>query len=151
MISWDALEPGEASVTIETNLSLDGGQTWQGWQVCTNGDAVPGIPVGADLSNARLMIRERLYTTSTLYLPVLRRLTIEIQCDASEGDPIDVLAEVQLVTFAQRVLLSHTQFDLPAELFPGAHTRYRFQVSSTPLKALRYPLRFSTKANYGIS
>src|SRR5690606_16126649 len=62
-ISWTATTPADTSVTVETNLSLDGGQTWQGWQQVTNGGPIPGISAGTDLSNARLQTRVTLQTT----------------------------------------------------------------------------------------
>lgn len=47
---------------VEINLSTDGGTTWQGWQTAASGGAAPGIPVGTDLSNARLEYRATQFT-----------------------------------------------------------------------------------------
>jgi hypothetical protein len=77
-ISWTADTPPGTSVTVETNLSFDGGQTWQGWQVCTNGGQIPGIGSGTNLSNARLQTRITLSTTDTTVTPRMHSLTIEI-------------------------------------------------------------------------
>lgn len=77
-ISWNATVPADTSLTIETNLSLDGGETWQGWQAVTNGGAIPGITEGTDLSNARLQVRQTLSTTDTTVTPQLHSLTVEI-------------------------------------------------------------------------
>ncbi len=78
-ISWNATLPAGTSLTIETNLSLDGGATWQGWQVCTDGGPVPGIDEGTDLSNARLQVRQTLSTTDTTVTPQLHDMSIVIR------------------------------------------------------------------------
>jgi hypothetical protein len=52
--------------------------TWQGWQVCTNGGAIPGIIKGTNLNNARLQVRETLSTTDTTVTPSLQDITITI-------------------------------------------------------------------------
>jgi len=76
LITWQQSLPTGTSITIETNFSLDGGITWQGWQVATNGQSVPGIPWGADLSQGRLQIRETLSTTDTSLTPSLLSLLV---------------------------------------------------------------------------
>jgi len=76
LITWQQSLPAGTSIIVETNFSLDGGVTWQGWQVATNGQPVPGIPWGADLSNGRLQIRETLSTTDTSLTPSLLSLLV---------------------------------------------------------------------------
>ncbi|WP_148871525.1 hypothetical protein [Neomoorella thermoacetica] len=78
-ISWNATTPANTSLSIETNLSLNGGVTWQGWQVCTNGGAIPGITEGTDLSNARLQIRQTLSTVDPVVTPQLHDVSIVIR------------------------------------------------------------------------
>ncbi|MEW6770000.1 MAG: hypothetical protein AB1330_01220 [Bacillota bacterium] len=75
-ISWNATLPANTSLTIETNLSLDGGATWQGWQACANGGPVPGITAGTDLSNARLQVRQTFSTGDISVRPSLRELIV---------------------------------------------------------------------------
>jgi hypothetical protein len=77
-IAWTATTPAGTSVTVETNLSLDGGQTWQGWQQVTNGGPIPGISAGTDLSNARLQTRVTLQTTDSTVTPRVHSLTVEV-------------------------------------------------------------------------
>jgi len=76
--NWIANTPIDTSVVIETRVSLDGGTTWSDWQQCTNGGAVPGLPVGTDLSNARIQIRQTLNTNNTNVTPELNNVTIQI-------------------------------------------------------------------------
>lgn len=82
---WTATVPSGTGVSIETNLSLDGGRTWQGWQTCANGGPIPGVTPGTDLSNARLKVWEHLHTTNPAAEPVLHRLTISIHSPVSVG------------------------------------------------------------------
>lgn len=50
------------TVKVETALSTDGGTTYGAYQKCTSGQAIPGIPPGIDLHNARLKVKETLNT-----------------------------------------------------------------------------------------
>jgi len=77
-ISWQATEPTGTSITIETALSTDGGQTWGAWQTATNGQAIPGILPDMDLSNTRLKTRATLETTDTDITPTLEGLNINL-------------------------------------------------------------------------
>ena len=77
-IAWTANTPVGTSVTVETRISLDGGNTWSEWQQCTNGGAVPGLPVGTDLSNARIQIQQTLSTSNADVTPQLDKVVIQI-------------------------------------------------------------------------
>jgi hypothetical protein len=59
-IVWTATTPAGTGASLETNVSLDGGINWQGWQTPTNGGAIAGITEGLDLTNVRLQLREGL-------------------------------------------------------------------------------------------
>ncbi len=64
------------SLTIETRYSLDGGSNWSSWQTATNGDPIPGLSSGEDLSNALLECRETLSTSDIAFTPQLERRAI---------------------------------------------------------------------------
>ncbi|HQO27719.1 MAG TPA: hypothetical protein PKX21_01500, partial [Candidatus Pacearchaeota archaeon] len=68
----------QSSVNVQTNLSLDGGNSWQGWQSVSNGGAIPGINSGVNLSNARLQVRHTLATEEIGVSPILGVSTIQI-------------------------------------------------------------------------
>ena len=70
-IEWTSTEPEDTSITIETALSLDGGENYGEWQTATNGGPIPGITGETDLSNARLKYRATLETTDTSTTPKL--------------------------------------------------------------------------------
>ena len=77
-IGWNALTPMGTTLTIETALSMDSGTTWGAWQVCTNGQAIPGLSELSSLANVQLQIKETLATTNVHATPELQDLTINI-------------------------------------------------------------------------
>jgi hypothetical protein len=75
--SWFATLNGQ-TLTMQSNLSRNGGSTWEGWQNCTSGETVPGTDSG-DLSNARLKIREILSTADVTVTPQLHKVTVGLK------------------------------------------------------------------------
>ncbi len=69
--SWTDSASAGQSVNLYSNISLDNGATWQGWQLDTNGGAIPGITSVTNLSQARLQLKEVLLTTSSQGTPSL--------------------------------------------------------------------------------
>lgn len=94
VISWQETLNGQ-SITIETNLSLDNGQTWLGWKQCTNGGSIPDITAGMDLSNAILDTRQTLSTNDTTVTPRLEQLKITINGIEYFPEPELLLIELQ--------------------------------------------------------
>src|SRR5690606_14842644 len=94
-ITWNATAPTGTSVAEETNLSRDGGQTWQGWQEVANGGPSPGITSETDLSNAKLQTRVTLSTTDPTVTPTVHSLTVEILKESNvynaDNFPIEAL------------------------------------------------------------
>lgn len=99
-IAWTSQEPAGTAVTIETNLSLDGGLTWQGWQTCTNGGEIPGITSGVNLSNARLKVWEHLHTELEGVEPVLESLTITVGEGGAVGH--ETFSDTVIKSYAER-------------------------------------------------
>jgi len=85
-ITWTANTPVGTSVTVETRVSLDGGATWSSWQITTSGSAVPGLPKGTNLANARIQLRQTLSTTNSAVTPQLQDVRIQIVSTATGGD-----------------------------------------------------------------
>jgi len=77
-ITWTANTPAGTSVTVETRVSLDGGATWTSWQTVASGSAVPGLPKGTNLANARIQLRQTLSTTNSAVTPQLLDVTVKI-------------------------------------------------------------------------
>lgn len=67
---WLEDSPMGTSVVVETSISLDAGTTWTDWSPLYNGGAIQNIPLGTDLSDARLKIRTTL-TTNNINVPSL--------------------------------------------------------------------------------
>ena len=70
IITFTKTTPTGTAVVVETNVSLDGGVTWLGWQAATSGENVPQLPLGTVVTNARIQIRTTL-TSDTLNTPQL--------------------------------------------------------------------------------
>ena len=70
------LQATVGSVKVETALSTDGGATYGALQEAVSGQAIPGITNSTDLFNARLKIKETLYTSSVT--PKLHDLSLGI-------------------------------------------------------------------------
>ncbi|RJQ25439.1 MAG: S8 family peptidase [Peptococcaceae bacterium] len=84
-INWEATTPVDTSLIVETNLSFDGGFTWEGWQTCANNKEVPGIGFDSNLSNARLKYRAVLTTEDVLVTPKLHDVSLEIKTSGEVG------------------------------------------------------------------
>ena len=80
-IEWTATTPAGTSITIETALSLDGGESYGEWQTATNGNAIPGITAETDLSNARLKYRATLETEDTSVTPKLTSISLKLELE----------------------------------------------------------------------
>ena len=78
-ISWRATTPPNTNIIVKTNLSLDGGQTWLGWETCTNNSRIPNIGQNTNLSNARLMVKAELYSSDNTKTPILHCIDIVIR------------------------------------------------------------------------
>jgi len=89
-ITWTASTPAGTSVAVETRVSLDGGNTWTSWQTVASGSAVPGLPKGTNLANARIQLRQTLSTTNSATTPQLQDVRIQIVSTATGGIRVDV-------------------------------------------------------------
>jgi hypothetical protein len=77
LVSWTQTLNG-GTITIETRISTDNGATWSAWKPCTNGEAIPDLPYGTDVSTALLECRQSLSTSDPTVTPQLESLTLEI-------------------------------------------------------------------------
>jgi len=77
-ISWNATVPTNTSIAVETNVSLDGGNSWLGWHSVSNGGSIPDLTPGVDASNAKLQYRATLSTSDISVTPSLHDVTITI-------------------------------------------------------------------------
>jgi hypothetical protein len=71
-------------IIIESNVSLDNGYNWTGWQRCSNNQPIPNINVGEDVSNGLIMLRETLNPhLNDLYTPMLNNVVMTISGSGS--------------------------------------------------------------------
>ena len=109
LIEWTATLNGQ-SLTIETRYSLDGGSSWSSWQTATNGDPVPGLSSGEDLSNALLECRETLSTSDASTTPQLERRAIYL------AEETNTIITVPLLSSDSQMILSELKNPLDFEL-----------------------------------
>src|SRR5690606_6539716 len=69
LISWTNQISEGTSVKVETDISFDGGTTWEGYAEATDGNSIPGIDQTTDLSNARLRFKVTLETNDVSVTP----------------------------------------------------------------------------------
>lgn len=56
-ISWGAIVPSGCTFLVQTNVSLDDGVTWRGWETAVNGGYIAGINGQGDFTNAKFQFR----------------------------------------------------------------------------------------------
>lgn len=78
-ITWASYVPEDTTLAIEIAVSKDKGSTWGPWQACVNGQAVPGIAKGDNLTNTRIKVRESFSTLAANKTAQLQNLYINIQ------------------------------------------------------------------------
>lgn len=89
MITWTVSVPVKTTFKVQTNLSLDGGVTWQGWKDVTRNGEITGITKGTILSNARLQYKQIFSKSdSSAKTPELNEFRIEIYSAYKTGDCI---------------------------------------------------------------
>lgn len=77
-VQWSENKPAGTGITVESNVSLDGGSSWLGWKPCTNGDSIADLDSGTDIPNARLKIRQTLSTSSSMVTPSISNSVITV-------------------------------------------------------------------------
>jgi len=75
-IRWNLTTPASTALNIQTDVFLGG--AWQGWQAVNNGDIIPGISDGTDLTGAKIRYRANLSTANTSVSPRLQDLNIAV-------------------------------------------------------------------------
>lgn len=79
LIAWDSYVPSGTSLEIETDISFDDGNTWEGWFSCVNSGVVYPILETSDLYNAVVRCKQTFTTSSGIdymYTPELNSLGI---------------------------------------------------------------------------
>ena len=76
VINFTAALQVDTSLAVGTNVSLDGGDTWLGWTPVLNGEPIPNLPLGTDVSQGKLQIRHTLTSNNTLNLPVVKTTSV---------------------------------------------------------------------------
>ena len=107
-ISWVSHSvPTGTSVKVETNLSLDGGDTWEGFVEVDSGDSIPGITQTTNLANARLRYKITLTTTDATVTPSVDSVEINLVSGYKPSETIELNGfEVSNIGFAETSVVS---------------------------------------------
>lgn len=90
-ISWvNESVPAETSVKVETQLSFDGGSTWEDYEEATNGKGIPGINQQTDLSNALLRYKAVLTTNDDTETPSIDSASIKLKTGYKASETIEL-------------------------------------------------------------
>lgn len=73
IISWNAIVPSDTSLTVETNVSLNG-TDWLGFKPVINAGKIPDIEIDTDLSNAKFKYKVTFTTSNATVSPKLQDL-----------------------------------------------------------------------------
>jgi hypothetical protein len=75
-VAWDAV-PNGGSVAIYARVSLDGGNSWSGWERVAYSGAPVRTTIGVNLNNARLQLRQVLTASADLQqTPILQAVRV---------------------------------------------------------------------------
>ncbi|MBU7006023.1 RCC1 domain-containing protein [Phosphitispora fastidiosa] len=80
IISWTSIVPANTGLSVETNVSLDEGVSWQGWKAVSNGGFIPDVSAETDLSSAVLKYKVTLTSNDPFITSQLQDLTITGDC-----------------------------------------------------------------------
>ena len=73
-ITYNRTTPANTTLTVETRVSTDSGNTWSGWTARASGATV--VASGTDVSNYRVQWRAILTTTDVMATPTLDDVTV---------------------------------------------------------------------------
>jgi hypothetical protein len=77
-IVWNSETNQSNSISVFTSISVDGGTTFDEWQLCENNKPIPNFSLYDDLSDIRLKYKIEFATDDLEYLPKLFNITLEI-------------------------------------------------------------------------
>lgn len=78
-VSWTETIPQGTSIRVETNVSLDGGQFWEGWKTALNSGSIPDITSSTSLHNLVLKYRVFEETEDANLTPIFHDITFEFE------------------------------------------------------------------------
>ncbi|MEY9092372.1 DNRLRE domain-containing protein [Paenibacillus sp. RC84] len=62
LLYWGEFKPLNTDVLVEASYSFDQGMSWSAYEQIENGNAIKGIPLGMDLSQTKIKIKQTLST-----------------------------------------------------------------------------------------
>lgn len=153
-VYWEVSNTDYGDVTFQTNLSYDGGVTWEGWLTATKNAPIPGLLPLKDYPNARLKVRMTFDSSDIESTPVLEFFSVGIETEPRVvygGSDVD--AEPDIIDIETEDDRGYFETTKIYELDTGAITdRYAlWQAVSGALKTPRGSLKVAGMRNYGCS
>ncbi|SEF95026.1 DNRLRE domain-containing protein [Paenibacillus sp. UNC499MF] len=62
LLYWGEYKPLNTDIVVEASYSFDNGASWSAYEQIENGNAIKGIPIGMDLSQTKIKIKQTLST-----------------------------------------------------------------------------------------
>ncbi|MFC9775519.1 DNRLRE domain-containing protein [Paenibacillus chitinolyticus] len=62
LLYWGEFKPLNTDILVEASYSFDNGGSWSAYEQIENGNAIKGIPIGMDLSQTKIKIKQTLST-----------------------------------------------------------------------------------------
>ncbi len=109
VIEWNSTEPAGTNMTIYTALTDSDEIGPTKWNESMNGDAIPGIGGGENLSDKYLWTKQVLTTNDTGVIPRLHRLSKAITL--TDPDHIEILPQESTVTAGDAETYQATAYD----------------------------------------
>lgn len=107
LISWTNQIPEGTSVKVETDISFDGGTTWEGYAEAADGNSIPGIDQATDLSNARLRYKVTLETNDVSVTPSVDSIEFSLVSGYKPSEIIELNGlDVSNIGFAETSVVS---------------------------------------------
>ncbi|RNB52673.1 hypothetical protein EDM57_21030 [Brevibacillus gelatini] len=79
LLQWNETVPMSSTTRLETNVSYDGGYTWEGWKVATNGSPLPDFSPFTNSKHTVFQYRYVADSTVITSLPVLHDFQITVK------------------------------------------------------------------------
>jgi hypothetical protein len=81
LVKWDNIQYANSTITMEYQISTNGGTTWGAWTALVNGVGLSALTQGTDLSNYKIQFRQTLTTTDITAIPKIGNMSIDINSE----------------------------------------------------------------------
>lgn len=80
-VNWDNVQYTNSTITVEYQISTNGGTTWGAWTTITDQTSISGLTQGTNLNNYKIQFRQTLTTTDITALPEISNFKVNINSE----------------------------------------------------------------------